>query len=124
MRAPLHFHPTLDLCAFAYTEDEGDDAIIGGTDPLQCRDVASQMEALQEGEVRTCAPTHTCDRRLLHFRSFTTTHHHPQHKPHSPLPSWASPSRAPSPPPPPQSHHQQQQRRRRPRHSTSNPSAT
>ncbi len=55
MRLPLHFHPTLDLCAFVYAGEDGEeeedrDAILRGTDPLACRDVVAG-EPLEEGEV-------------------------------------------------------------------------
>lgn len=54
VRSPLHFHPSLDLCAFAYTdEDEQDEenGILGATQPLVGRDVDGVREPLEEGEV-------------------------------------------------------------------------
>lgn len=60
VRSLLHFHPTLDLCAFAYPDQgvedddgEGADAIMRGTDAVACRDVEGFDDGgpLKEGEV-------------------------------------------------------------------------
>jgi hypothetical protein len=57
VRSPLHFHPTLDLCAFSFMGTEGEEEeegggglILEGTDPLASRDVVGG-EPLVEAEV-------------------------------------------------------------------------
>lgn len=61
VRSPIHFHPTLDLCAFVYPaqgeeDGEGEKAILAGTDPLPCRGVqgADDGGSLKEEEVSLC----------------------------------------------------------------------